>query len=157
MVWQIIGGGAKLSAVESFQAFHRLAELIRAAEPEWRKMDVLLLPTTGTTYTINAVLADPVTLNSNLGRYTNFVNLMDLSAMAVPAGFRPNGLPFGVTLIGRAFEDAMVAALADRLHRTIERATIGATVGPCPYPLRRSGRLPGSASPWLARISRASH
>ena len=132
VVWQIIGGGVKLSTVDAFQAFHRLAELIRAAEAEWCKMDVLLLPTTGTTYTIEAVLADPVTLNSNLGRYTNFVNLMDLSAMAVPAGFRPNALPFGVTLIGRAFEDATVATLADRLHRTLEAATIGATGWPLP-------------------------
>ena len=142
VVWQIIGGGAKLSAVESFQAFHRLAELVRAAEPEWRKMDVLLLPTTGTTYTIDAVLADPVTLNSNLGRYTNFVNLMDLSAMAVPAGFRPNGLPFGVTLIGRAFEDGLVAALADRLHRSFDGATIGATGWPLP-PAEPSGPTAG--------------
>jgi allophanate hydrolase len=139
VVWQIIAGGAKLSAVEAFEAFYRLAELTRAAEPEWRKMDVLLLPTTGTTYTIEAVLADPVTLNSNLGRYTNFVNLMDLSATAVPAGFRPNGLPFGVTLIGRAFEDAMVAALADRLHRTLEGATIGATGWPLPPPAEMDG------------------
>jgi allophanate hydrolase len=90
-------------------------------------MDVLLLPTTGTTYTIEAMLADPVALNSNLGLYTNFVNLMDLSAVAVPAGLRPSGLPFGVTLIGRAFEDGKVAAIADRLHRALENPTIGAT------------------------------
>ncbi len=68
-------------------------------------MDVLLLPTAPTIYRIEEVLADPVRLNSNLGIYTNFVNLMDLSALAVPAGFRPDGLPFGVTLIARAFED----------------------------------------------------
>ena len=132
VVRRIIEAADKLSAVESFEGFYHLAALIRAAEPAWQKMDVLLLPTTGTTYTIEQVLADPVALNSNLGRYTNFVNLMDLSAVAVPAGFRPNGLPFGVTLIGRAFEDGMVAGLADRLHRTLADATIGATGWPLP-------------------------
>ena len=60
--------------------------MIRAAEPHWRQMDVMLLPTTGTTYRIDAVLADPIALNSNLGLYTNFVNLMDLSAIAVLPG-----------------------------------------------------------------------
>jgi allophanate hydrolase len=135
IVWSIIGGAHRLSAVEGFTAFYRLAELIRAAEPQWRQMDVLLLPTTGTTYRIDQVLADPIALNSNLGLYTNFVNLMDLSAVAVPAGFRPNGLPFGVTLIGRAFEDERVARLADRLHRTIEAPTIGATGLPLPIDL----------------------
>jgi allophanate hydrolase len=127
VVWTIIAGAKPLGAVAAFEAFYRLAELTRAAEAEWERMDVLLLPTTGTTYTIEAVLANPVALNSNLGLYTNFVNLMDLSAVAVPAGFRPNGLPFGVTLIGRSFEDGKIAALADRLHRSMDHPTIGAT------------------------------
>jgi len=126
-VWSIIGGAERISAVEGFAAFYRLAELIRVAEPQWRQMDVLLLPTAATTYRIDEVLAEPLALNSNLGLYTNFVNLMDLSAVAVPAGFRPNGLPFGVTLIGRAFEDGRAARIADRLHRTLEAPTIGAT------------------------------
>jgi allophanate hydrolase len=116
-------------------------------------MDMMLLPTSGTTYRIDAVLADPVRLNSNLGLYTNFVNLMDLSAIAIPAGFRhlsagsaatdasdaspfegeehENGkLPFGVTLIGRAFEDGKIAVVADRLHRSLEDPTVGATDQP---------------------------
>jgi allophanate hydrolase len=132
IVWNIIGGSAGISAVDSFAAFYRLAELVRAAESEWRKMDVLLLPTAPTTYRIDAVLADPIALNSNLGLYTNFVNLMDLSAVAVPAGFRPNGLPFGVQLIGRAFQDADIAMIADRLHRALVDPTIGATGIPLP-------------------------
>ena len=78
----------------------RLAELTREAKAEWVKADCLLLPTAGTTYTIAGMLAEPVALNTNLGAYTNFVNLMDLAALAVPAGFRPDGIPFGVTLIG---------------------------------------------------------
>ena len=73
-------------------------------------MDVLVLPTTGTIYTHDAVAADPVQLNTNLGYYTNFVNLLDLAAVAVPAGFRPNGLPFGVSFIGPAFSDEALLA-----------------------------------------------
>lgn len=113
----IISGGAKHSAVDTFRAAYRLEELKRAAVTEWAKMDVLLLPTTGTTYTIAEVEANPVALNTNLGYYTNFVNLMDLAAVAVPAGFRSNGLPFGVTLVGPAFSDEALLALADRFHR----------------------------------------
>ena len=79
-------------------------------------MDVLLLPTTGTIYSHEAVGAEPVKLNSNLGFYTNFVNLMDLAAVAAPAGFRPNGLPFGVSFIGPRFTDQALLELADRFH-----------------------------------------
>ena len=73
---------------QTFQAFYDLAELIAAARREWAKIDVLLLPTAGTTYKIAEMLADPIALNTSLGAYTNFVNLMDLAALAVPAGFR---------------------------------------------------------------------
>jgi allophanate hydrolase len=127
VVWDIIVRADRVSAVDAFQAFYKLAGFIRQAEAEWAKMDVLLLPTTGTTYTIGEVLGDPARLNSNLGYYTNFVNLMDLAATAVPGGFRPNGLPFGVTLLGRAFEDEKIARLADWLHREIADPTVGGT------------------------------
>ncbi len=80
-------------------------------------MDVLVLPTTGTIYTHEEVAADPIRLNTNLGYYTNFVNLLDLAAVAVPAGFRSNGLPFGISFIGPAFSDEALVALADRYHR----------------------------------------
>jgi allophanate hydrolase len=123
----IVLGAKHITAVEAFKGHHRLAALIRAAEAEWDKMDVLLLPTAGTTYTIEQLLADPVRLNSNLGLYTNFVNLMDLSALAVPAGFREDGLPFGVTLIARAFEDAMLSTFGDALHRSLKGLQVGAT------------------------------
>ncbi|WP_439541470.1 allophanate hydrolase [Hyphomicrobium sp.] len=130
VVGDIIRRAGALSAVEAFDGFYRLAGFARAAEAEWQKMDVMLLPTTGTTYTIADVLADPVRRNSNLGLYTNFVNLMDLSALAVPAGFRANGLPFGVTVIGRAFQDGMLASLGDRLHRAGPNLKLGATGKP---------------------------
>ncbi|HTJ62741.1 MAG TPA: allophanate hydrolase [Alphaproteobacteria bacterium] len=134
VVWDIVSKAGGTSAVDAFKAFYRLADLTRAAEAEWDKMDVLLLPTAGTTYRIDELLADPISLNSNLGRYTNFVNLMDLSAIAVPGGFRADGLPFGVTLMGRAFEDVKIAGLADRLHRTLENASVGGTGLPLPTP-----------------------
>ncbi len=145
VVADIIFGARGASAVDAFRAFYKLNELIRIADREWARMDMMLLPTSGTTYRIDAVLADPVRLNSNLGLYTNFVNLMDLSAIAVPAGFRPNGLPFGATLIGRAFEDGKIAEIADRLHRSLTDPTIGATGLSLPdgmlAPRARAGRV----------------
>jgi allophanate hydrolase len=123
----IVRGGNDISAVAAFEGFYQLADLVRAAEAQWQTMDALLLPTAPTTYRIADVLADPVRLNSNLGLYTNFVNLMDLSALAVPAGFRPNGLPFGVSLIARAFQDAELAGISDALHRALYEAKLGAT------------------------------
>lgn len=113
----IIEGARKYSAADCFDAAYRLAGLRRAAAAEWANMDVLLLPTAGTIYTHDAISADPVQRNSNLGYYTNFVNLLDLAAVAVPAGFRPDGLPFGVSFIGPAFSDEGLLALADRFHR----------------------------------------
>lgn len=126
----IILGAQGLSAVAAFEGFYRLEALKRRAEAEWAKMDVMLLPTAGTTYRIADMLADPVRLNSNLGYYTNFVNLMDLSGFAVPAGFCDNGLPFGVTLIGRAFDDGLLATLGDALHRAVPDISLGATDSP---------------------------
>jgi allophanate hydrolase len=126
-VRSIITAAEKLSAVDVFEGYYRLTELKRLAEREWRKMDMLLLPTAPATYTIADVLADPIRLNSNLGLYTNFVNLMDLSALAIPAGFRPDALPFGVTLIGRAGADEYLAEFGDTMHRALGDASLGAT------------------------------
>ena len=114
VVGDIIRSSTKYSAADAFRAAHQLEALKRDAAEQWAAMDVLLLPTTGTIYTKQAVEAEPVRLNTNLGYYTNFVNLMDLAAVAVPAGFRPGGLPFGVSLVGRAFSDAALIALGER-------------------------------------------
>jgi allophanate hydrolase len=141
----IVEGARAQGAVDAFLGLYRLAELTRRAEAEWRRMDVMLLPTTGTTYTIEDVLADPVRLNSNLGYYTNFVNLMDLAAIAVPAGFRPSGLPFGVTLVGPAFADGALATLADRLHRLQALPMGGSGKLPAGPPLDPEAAAPGTA------------
>jgi allophanate hydrolase len=111
-VYKIISGATRYSAIDGFLAQYRLEELRRAAESEWRKMDVLFLPTTGTIFTHEAVKGEPIQRNTDLGFYTNFVNLLDLAAVALPAGMRPNGLPFGVSLIGPAFSDEALLKLA---------------------------------------------
>jgi allophanate hydrolase len=123
-VGAIIRGGEKYSAVDAFEAAYALKALRRATESVWEEVDFLLLPTTPTHYTVAEVLEKPIELNSNLGYYTNFVNLMDLAAVAVPAGFKPSGLPFGVSLIGKAFSDDGLLRVADRLHRGLAK-TLG--------------------------------
>ena len=114
---QIVAGGKTPTAVDAFRAQYRLKELLRETQQCWSAIDVLVTPTAGTIYQIDAVNADPVRLNSNLGYYTNFVNLLDLAAVAVPAGFRADGIPFGVTLVGRAGTDDELLGLADRIQR----------------------------------------
>ena len=116
-VCAIVLGARGMSAVDAFRGLYALEDFRRRADAQWAKMDVLLLPTAPTIYTVAQMQADPVVLNSNLGRYTNFVNLLDCCAVAIPAGFTPQGLPAGVTLIAPAFADDALAALADRLHR----------------------------------------
>jgi allophanate hydrolase len=116
---QIIQGGKELKAADAFAAYYRLKELRRKTAPTWDQIDVLLTPTAGTVYTIAAVAADPIRLNSDLGYYTNFVNLLDLSALALPAGFQRNGLPFGVTLAAPAFRDDALCELGDVLQRKL--------------------------------------
>ncbi|MBN8999086.1 MAG: allophanate hydrolase, partial [Rhizobiales bacterium] len=113
----IIEGARRFSAVDAFRGQYELEALRQRTLAEWVKIDLMLLPTAPTIYKVDEMLADPVTLNSNLGRYTNFVNLLDCAAIAVPAGFRTDGLPGGVTLVGPAFSDASLAAIGDRLHR----------------------------------------
>ncbi len=111
---KIIEGGAKPLAVDAFEALYRLAALRRAADATWEQIDTLVLPTAATIYTRDQLAADPITLNSRLGHYTNFANLLDTAALAVPAGFRPDGLPFGITFFGPAWTDARLAALGRR-------------------------------------------
>lgn len=123
---QIIGGGRNPLAADAFAARYRLQELKRYTEPLWEDIDLVITPSTGTTYTIEEVAADPVQLNSNLGYYMNFMNLMDFSALAVPGGFQSNGLPLGVTMFAPAFYDQDLLAIGDRLHRTLD-LPLGAT------------------------------
>ena len=112
VVRAIIEGARRYSAADAFAAEYALRDLRRAADAQWERMDVMALPTAPTIYTHDEVAAEPVRLNTNLGYYTNFVNLLDLAAVAAPAGRRPDGLPFGISLIGPAFTDEALLALA---------------------------------------------
>jgi allophanate hydrolase len=113
-VAKIILGARKYNAVDTYRSIYKLADLRRATEAQWAQMDCLLLPTTGTTFTHAQIAEDPIGRNTQLGYYTNFVNLLDLSALAIPAGFRPNGLPFGITLIAPAMAEQSLTATALR-------------------------------------------
>jgi allophanate hydrolase len=129
----IIKGGATPTAVDAFKAQYKLMALKRAAEKIWNAVDAVLVPTAPSIFEIAQVESEPVRLNSALGYYTNFVNLMDLAAVAVPAGFRADGLPFGVTLIAPRSTDRALLTLADRMHRSIA-GRLGATQWPMPPP-----------------------
>ena len=100
------------TAADVYRARVGLAELRSRAMASLAGAGFLLVPTAPTIYRIADVERDPIALNGNLGTYTNFVNLMDLAAIAVPAGFTSEGLPFGVTLVGRAFSEPLLAAVA---------------------------------------------
>jgi allophanate hydrolase len=114
---RIIGGAKGITGTDTFEAIYRLAEIRRAAEQEWHKIDFMMLPTAGTHYTHAEVQAEPIATNTNLGYYTNFVNLLDLAAVAAPAGTRGSAMPFGVTLIGPAWSEEALLKTADLLHR----------------------------------------
>jgi allophanate hydrolase len=123
--------GQSITAADAFAVMYQLESHKQSAATQWQKMDVLLLPTAGTIYTLAQVEADPIVLNTNLGYYTNFVNLMDLCAVAVPGGFQSNGLPAGVSVIAPSGSDFWLAEVADELHRAL-----GVGPGVAKHPLR---------------------
>ncbi|WP_066723868.1 allophanate hydrolase [Sphingomonas pituitosa] len=113
VVREIVEQGFGYSAVDAFNGAYRLAELARAAEAMWEQVDLLALPTAPTSYRVAEMLAEPIRLNASLGAYTNFVNLLDMAAIAVPTGSYASGVGFGVTLMGPAGTDR---ALLDAAH-----------------------------------------
>jgi allophanate hydrolase len=129
----ILEGGLTRRTVDAFDAFHTLAQARREAATLFGKFTALLLPTTLPCPTLAAVAADPVGENSRLGTWTNFVNLCDLAAIAVPAGIGADGLPFGVTVIGPAWSEGRLAAIADAIHRA-HATHVGATAERLPPP-----------------------
>ncbi len=112
---KIIGGGWRQSAASYFEARYRLAELRRDVQSVFRDIDVLAMPTTPTHYTVDEVEADPVGTNARLGTFTNGVNLLQLCALALPAGTTPEGLPFGVSLVAEAGADHALLRFAAEL------------------------------------------
>lgn len=126
VVREILLAGERYNAVDVFLAQDRLQKLKRAAESAWDKVDVLALPTAPTIYTVADVLAEPIKRNTDLGYYTNFVNLLDLCALAVPAGMRADGLPVGITLIAPAFQEYALVTLGTRFEHDLG-GPLGAT------------------------------
>ena len=113
---EIILQGARPTAVEAFAAFYKLEELRRVRDVTFRQIDVMLLPTAPTAYTVKQVLGNPVQLNSRLGTYTNFVNLLDLCGLAVPSSIREDRTPVGITLLAPSGHDALLSSIGRVLH-----------------------------------------
>jgi allophanate hydrolase len=108
--------GARSSAVDAFAAFYKLEDLRRVRDHIFQQIDALLVPTAPTAYTVEQVLANPIQLNSRLGTYTNFVNLLDLCGLALPASIRPDGIPFGITLLAPGGSDALLSSIGRVFH-----------------------------------------
>ncbi len=132
-VREVVEPGLEIGAVELFDGIYRLAELKRHADTLWESIDLLAFPTTGTTYRVTELGAAPIALNSAFGFYTNFVNLLDMAAVAVPAGMRANATGFGITLIGPADSDLALLDAAD--------AYLSAADIPSPPPLDLEGKM----------------
>jgi allophanate hydrolase len=122
----ILANAEKFNAVDTFKYEYRRAALARRINDSLRGFTALLVPTTPTIYTIAAVLDDPILLNSRLGTYTNFTNLADLSALALPANFREDGLPTGITLLAPAWADLALVELGKRWQQHVA-LPLGAT------------------------------
>ncbi|QBK06296.1 allophanate hydrolase [Hylemonella gracilis] len=153
----IIAQGRAYDAADLCAAQTRLRALAQQAAAQWQAaggqgMDLMLVPTAPTHYTIAQMQADPVVLNRNLGAYTNFVNLLDYAALSVPSSIRPDGLPFGITLIGPCGSDWQLAELGQRYHHATG-LTQGATGEPLPAPLPIPGLRSPSAAPSTVRVA----
>jgi allophanate hydrolase len=133
VVREVVTPGLEMAAVDLFKSIYRLAELRRIADGMWDNIDLLCLPTTGTTYRLAEMRAAPIALNSALGAYTNFVNLLDMAAIAVPAGARHNGTGFGITFIAPAGTDRALLTVGGRY--------LAAAALPEPPPLDLEGRM----------------
>ena len=121
---EITIAGSRISAADTFAALYRLQALRRTAERIFANFDAMVLPTAPTIYSVEQVLADPIQLNSRLGTYTNFVNLLDLCGLAVPSSMRADGAPFGITLLAPAGRDAKLASIGRAFHADT-KLTIG--------------------------------
>src|ERR1700694_5822611 len=128
---EIIIAGARLSAADTFAALYRLQALRKTAEPGFAGIAALVLPTAPPAYSTAQVLANPLELNSRLGTYTNFVTLLDLCGLALPAAIRPDDIPCGITLLAPAGQDAQLASIG-RVFHADTRLTLGARCVPQP-------------------------
>ncbi len=140
---QVLAQGGLFRAGEVYRAYYRLRTLRRKTESIFASVACLLLPTAPKQFTLAEVEADPLGCNTQLGRYTNFANLLDLCALALPAGFTSRGLAFGVTLMAPAFHDEKLAILGAHLHAA-QGLPMGKSFHPVPAPLARPTQTTGS-------------
>jgi len=140
VIRDILLGAAGLRATDAFAGLHELARCRRDAEAIWASVDVLVVPTVPDVPTLAEVAAHPIAANARLGRYTHFVNLLDLAALAVPNGFRGDGLSTGITLIGPWGHDARLAGIGAAFHRAA-----GGTLGATPWRLPEDPPAPRTA------------
>jgi len=127
----IVEKGLSVSAVDTFTALYKLADLKALAYASLEGLDGLLLPTAPRAYTVKELEAEPILCNSRLGTYTNFVNLLDLCGFAVPSMIAGDGTPYGVTFLAKAGKDALLASIAAAVQRA-NGLTLGATGFACP-------------------------
>jgi len=128
---EITAAGARLSAADTFASLYRLQGLRRIADRAFTNIDAMVLPTAPTAYSTAQVLANPIELNSRLGTYTNFVNLLDLCGLALPATMRADDIPFGITLLAPGGKDALLASIG-RVFHTDTKLRLGAGCTPMP-------------------------
>ncbi|MDG4810931.1 allophanate hydrolase [Micromonospora sp. WMMD1120] len=130
----VLETGRRYDAVDAFRGQHHLRALRAQVDHIWQDVDVLVVPTVGTTFTLDEIAEDPIGRNAVLGRYTQFANLLDLAAVTVPNGFTSAGRPASLTLVGPAFTDTTLARLAATL--TGEQApAVAVESGPPPAEL----------------------
>jgi allophanate hydrolase len=115
----IVLSGRKYSAVDAFEGQYKLDALRARAEMDLAEVNFLALPTAGTIHTVADLDREPVRFNSNLGHYTNFVNFFELCGLALPFGFRPDGMPFGITLIAHPYHDQGLLEFGARWQRKV--------------------------------------
>jgi allophanate hydrolase len=150
-VLEVIGKGFSFSATDFFKAEYHRAELARRIACVMGSVDALLVPTAPRFYTISEILADPITLNARLGIYTNFANFADLSALALSAGFRSDGLPAGVTILAPAWHDRALTSFGCRWEQY--HADDGATLGATGRRLNRQRTTAPNPSPGTLRFA----
>ncbi|MFC3394196.1 allophanate hydrolase [Brenneria rubrifaciens] len=141
VVYRIIASGERYSAVDTFKAEYLRAELTRRIQQTLSQFDALVVPTSPTIHTLEEIKQEPIRYNSRLGTYTNFTNLADLSALALPGPFRDDGLPAGITLIAPAWHDRALATFGQRWQAR-QALSLGATGK---SPLSQQQPLPASS------------
>ena len=119
IVYSIINKSKEFKATDLFSSIYQLESLKKEIDLIMEDFDVIIVPTAPRTYSFDQISSSPIQFNSNLGYYTNFVNLLDLCGISIPSGFREDGLPFGITILAKSFEDFSLLLLGDQIHRLL--------------------------------------